>query len=618
MLLIRCRPAGTYYVTVTGNNGCTTTANTIISEPTALDLNIITIDATCGIADGIAIVSVSGGTLPYDYAWSSGDTTDTADSLVSGIHIVTVIDSNGCSNFAIATISDFGGPTIITNTVTDVTCNGFANGAIDISIIGGTAPFIYVWSSGDTTQDISGLPAGPYEIAISDANGCTANKSITVNEPAAINLTITTVDASCGNANGTAVVSVTGGTIPYTYNWSSGGMGYIETGLSAGVCAVVVTDSNNCIAIASAAISDTGAATITIDSILNEDCGSTGGSIYISLTGGATPYTYLWSNGASTDDLQGVSAGTYYVTVTGSNGCIATASATISGQLPSSQSICLVTVDSTSGKNLIVWEKTPGAASYNIYRETTQSGVYFLAGTVPYDSLSTYLDPLSNPLQKSYRYKISATDTCGNESNLSTEHKTMHLTINQGLGGDINLIWNHYDGFSFNTYYIYRYTTPTGWQVIDSIQSNLNSFTDFSPPTSDLWYQVVVKHPSVCAATLKANNYNSSKSNTCLSISAGTLTAIATATDATQDSCDGTAMVTAGNGNPPYTYLWNDPAPAQTTTTANLLCAGSYTVIVTDANGCADSITINITRRIICRILDLYRIYVIISLIFQE
>jgi len=121
-----------------------------------LDLTISTTNANCGNADGNASVNVSGGTPPWSYQWTSGDTLSTADSLAAGIYIATVTDSTGCSDFIAVTISDNDGPAI-TETVTDVSCNGSSNGAIDISVSGGTTPYTYYWSNGSTSNNISNL-----------------------------------------------------------------------------------------------------------------------------------------------------------------------------------------------------------------------------------------------------------------------------------------------------------------------------------------------------------------------------------------------------------------------------------------------------------------------------
>ncbi|MFH1321411.1 MAG: T9SS type A sorting domain-containing protein, partial [Bacteroidota bacterium] len=583
--------AGTHGITVIDNDNCSISGNAILNDPVELTINVSSSDASCGNADGNASVSISSGTPPYSYQWSSGDTLSTADSLASGIYIVTVTDNNSCSNFSAVTISDAGGATLNINSVTQVTCHGSSDGAIDINVSGGTAPYTYAWSNGSTSEDINNLVAGPYEINVTDANNCLSANSIIITEPDFLILNVTTTDANCASSDGGATVNVSGGTGVYTYSWSSGGTGTAETGLTSGVYIVTVTDANGCIKSAAAAISDIGGATVIVDSIVDVGCGGAGGSVYISVTGGTAPYSYNWSNADTTEDMINDSAGIYDVFVTDAGGCIATASAAISEIPLSAQSICLVTVDSITGRNLVVWDKVSGQ-SFNIYKESTQSGVYYLIGNVPFADLSEFVDTLSNPLQRSWRYKISVLDACGNESDLSQMHKTMHLTINEGLGGTINLIWDHYEGFTFFTYYIYRYTTSTGWEAIDSIPNNLTSYTDFAPPIGNLFYQVLVKSPGVCTSTAKAKDYNSSKSNTSSISGAVALSVTTTTTVATFGNCDGSATVTASGGTPPYTYLWDDPN-SQTTQAATGLCAGNYSVTVFDANG--DSIVASVT-----------------------
>ena len=579
--------AGTYTVIVTDSIGCSDTASVTVSSQAEIILSVNATDATCGNTDGSASVNVTNGAAPYTYSWSSGDTLSLADSLMSGIYVATVNDANGCSSFGIATISDANGPVISNMFSTEITCNGGSDGAISIIVGGGTQPYTYLWSNGGNATGISNLVAGPYEVNVTDSAGCIANTSITVNEPSSIDITIAATDAVCSSSDGNATASVSGGTSPYTYLWSTGETGASIAGVTAGIYSLVITDANGCIDSSTAAISNIGGATVTIDSIIGGGCGAEPGSIFISVSGGAFPYTFTWSDSSTIEDLIDVSAGSYSVLVTDTNGCISTASAIISGIPASEQEICLVTVDSATGRNLVVWEKaqTQGVQSYNIYRESTQAGTYYSIGNVPVDNLSLFVDTLSNPHQQAYRYKISVVDSCGNESGKSQEHKTIHLTINKGLGNDINLIWDHYEGFVFYTYYIYRYSTSTGWLVIDSIASNLTSRTDPSPPPANLWYQIVVKHPSVCSATLKSKNYNSSKSNTTSISLSETLTANATATDADQGTCNGTATVTAIGGAEPYTYQWNDPNN-QTTITATGLCGNTtYTVLVTDDDG---------------------------------
>ncbi|RLD61876.1 MAG: hypothetical protein DRJ01_07135 [Bacteroidetes bacterium] len=485
-------------------------------------LSTSTVNTNCGSSNGSATVSiVSGGTSPYSYAWSTGDSNATIDSLSSGVYVVTVTDANECKEFTIATISDIGGPEIDTSSVTDVSCNGNNNGAIDINVAGGQTPYNYTWSNGAVTQDISGLYAGPYEVSVSDNADCLAIKSIYVDEPDALSLALSVVKADCGYSNGSATVSVYGGTPPYVYNWSTGGILSTESALSYGIYSVTVTDNNDCSVSTSVAISEKEAPEIRVDSIVPSDCGSSNGGIYITVYEGSGTYYYSWSDESTNEDLTGVSSGDYSVTVTDGYGCCAVASATIFADKPDMNPICLVTVDTLTNHNQIVWEKlqTSGISAFNIYKETTHSGKYSLINTWPFDSLSIYEDTLSNPLQRSWRYKLSVIDDCGNESELSPEHKTIHLTINLGLNQSINLIWDQYEGFDFDTYFIYRHSTD-GWTKIDSIPNNLTSYTDFNPPEGDLYYQIEVVKPNGCDIT-KASNKRSSRSNLSTTIDKG-------------------------------------------------------------------------------------------------
>ncbi|MBU0487527.1 MAG: T9SS type A sorting domain-containing protein, partial [Bacteroidetes bacterium] len=152
-----------------------------------------------------------------------------------------------------------------------------------------------------------------------------------------------------------------------------------------------------------------------------------------------------------------------------------------------------------------------------IYKETTVSNMFFKVDSVPYDSLSVYLDMNSNPRTRAYRYRISAVDNCGNESELSPTHKTLHLAVNQGLGIDINLMWDFYEGFWYGTFYIHRHLNATGWVIIDSIPANLTSYLDTVTDREGLYYQIgVAKFGGTCLASktdVSGGPYSQSLSN---------------------------------------------------------------------------------------------------------
>ncbi|PCJ85008.1 MAG: hypothetical protein COA57_08285 [Flavobacteriales bacterium] len=666
--------AGIYTVTVTDNDNCSANATATVSEPAAVTVSVTATDASCGNSNGTVTASASGGTGSFTYMWSNGGTDANASGLSAGSYTVSATDSAGCTGTAVAAISDSAGTTITVDAVTDVsTCAGGNNGSVAISISGGTSPYTYSWSTNETTEDINTLMAGTYTVTVTDSSGCVSSASATVSEPTGMSLTTTGNDANCGNTNGDASVSVNGGTSPYTYSWSSGGTDATETGLGAGTYTVSVTDANSCMDTTTATVSEIGATTVTIDSIVNVSCnGGSDGAIYLSVSGGTPPYTYAWTSGAITQDVTGLSANTYIVIITGSNGCQAirsivvdepdaltislsstdatcgnangssrvivtggtspynytwsdttvtgsdpagldtgvytvtvtdangcsiTATDTV-GVTPQVPEICLVTTNA-DGWNTVVWDKTghTGVDFYKIYLEVS-TGVYQQIGSVPYDSLSKFVDPLNQPPQSNQeRYKISIVDSCGNESALSDPHATMHLVLSIDVNDNPFLLWQGYEGFTVPNYIIWRGIDTANMMLIDSVVATTTIFTDYTAPASpdSLYYYVQVIHPGGgCTATKAAENFNSSRSNIS-SVKSPTqpLSATTSSTDETlTGACDGTATVTATNGTAPYSYLWDD-TNSQTGSTATGLCAGTYNCTITDDNG--DTLVISVT-----------------------
>ncbi len=163
-------------------------------------------------------------------------------------------------------------------------------------------------------------------------------------------------------------------------------------------------------------------------------------------------------------------------------------------------SICMVSVE--NDHNVLSWEKDAPVLNYNIYCEGNTSNVYELIATVPYTALSTYTDTSSRPRTRSYRYRLSATDIYGHEADLSDIHKTMHLTINQGVGNQWNLVWTEYEGADYTTYVIYRGTDANNIQQIDVMPSGGNiTYTDVNAPQGDVYYQVGIMLSSPCNPT---------------------------------------------------------------------------------------------------------------------
>src|SRR4030095_4625271 len=230
--------AGTYNVTVTDAGGCTQTLNGIvITEHAAIALTETHVDAKYNRAStGSIDLTVAGGTAPFTYAWSNGATTQDLTGIAAGTYNVTVTDAGGCTQTLNGIVIAEPAAIVLTETHVDVNCNGASTGSIDLTVAGGTAPFIYAWSNGATTQDLTNIPAGTYNVTVTDAGGCTQTlNNIVITEPAAIVLTETHVNANCNGAStGSIDLSVAGGTAPYTYTWSNGATTQDLTNIPAG------------------------------------------------------------------------------------------------------------------------------------------------------------------------------------------------------------------------------------------------------------------------------------------------------------------------------------------------------------------------------------------------
>ena len=169
---------------------------------------------------------------------------------------------------------------------------------------------------------------------------------------------------------------------------------------------------------------------------------------------------------------------------------------------------------------MIVWERQKGFGTsyYNIYRESTTAGVYVKIGSNPFDSVSVFVDKNSNPRKQAQRYRISAVDSLGNESSLSPVHKTIHLTAYKGLSNENHLLWTAYEGKTFGTYYIYRGNKLNNFILIDSIQSSLTEYSDFTASPGLQYYMITFKflgwcYPGKFRAHTSSGPYSQSVSN---------------------------------------------------------------------------------------------------------
>jgi hypothetical protein len=473
--------------------------------------SISMIKPTCGNDNGSISITLNLGIGPYNIQWSNGDFGLTADSLAPGQYVVQITDANGCYLSKSINLNPSNGPSVTATSQNNVTCNGGSNGSVALTISGGANPIGILWSNGATTSSISNLPAGVYDAVITDASGCIVNASYNVTEPNPIAVSFSTTPASCGINDGSLSVTVTGGTSPYTYQWSANAASQTTStasNLGNGIYSLNITDNANCAFAASGIVNTSSSGpSLSFSVTPSGGCGgSAQGSIDLTPNGGATPYNFQWSNGASSEDISGLSPGTYSVIVTGGDGCSSSDTVSVSNASGNiNPELCIVSVDPISSTNKVIWEK-PGSANgikeYKIYREGSALNVYNLIKILPFDSVSEYTDPVANPAVRAWRYKISFKDSCGVETVLSPNHKTIHLAVNVGINNTRNLAWDAYEGFSFPTFNIWRYHASTGWVKLDSLPSNLYSYTDLNPPGGGtLDYAIEVERTVPCNST---------------------------------------------------------------------------------------------------------------------
>jgi hypothetical protein len=327
-------PAGTYSVTATDSNGCTSTASVAVIQPAALIINVQSSPlGSLGASDGTATATASGGTGTYNYQWSNGQTTSLIQNLPAGSYNVTVTDANNCTATGSVIIAPFNCNLSATaQNIVGVSCFGLQNGGATIAPSNGQSPYSFLWPGAQTTATVNNLAAGNYAITVADAASCQAIVNLTITQPQQVEIALAATDVSCfGGNNGTLNALGSGGTAPYTYsiNATDFQTSGLFSGLVAGNYSITIKDANQCVRTFNGVVGSPTALAIQLqaDTILCH--GASTGNAVSTVTGGLGPYTYLWSNGTQAANLQGVPSNSYGLTVTDSKGCTITSSVSI-------------------------------------------------------------------------------------------------------------------------------------------------------------------------------------------------------------------------------------------------------------------------------------------------
>ena len=636
--------AGTYSLDMTDAGGCHYILTATVNQPAVLTSTIASTQVSCyGGANGAATVIASGGTPAYTYQWSNGATSAGMSSLQVGTYRVTITDAHACTRIDSVTIIQ-PNALAMSATITPVSCNGGNNGAVDLTVSGGTSSYTYSWSNGSTSADLSGVAAAIYSVTVTDAHNCRATKAVTIAQPAAIAVTDAVQDASCNGAfDGGVQLTVAGGIPTYTYNWSNGQTTKDLTNVVAGTYIVNVTDNNQCVASDTFVVNQPTPVTIT-SVVTNAGCnGQRNGAIATTINGATGTLTFAWNNGANTQNLTGISAGTYTLVVNSSTGCSATASFAVTEPatllaLPTVTNV-LCAGNSTGAINLTVSGGTP------IYHFNWSSGD--TAQNITNKASTTYRVTVTD----ANLCRVTATATINQPSPL--ENTIAYTNVNCFGGADGALQNNVTGGVAPYTYLwsngsrnntitglaigLYKVTVidANGCSRIDSSRvtqpgpltlgatttpvncnGGANGAIDLTvtgpyPPFQYFWStgELTEDINSLAAGTYSVTVTNAHNCSATVSIHVlqpQIITLSGTVTPACGGANNGSIALSVVGGTSPYTYAWSN---GRTTKNLDSVPAGTYTVVVNDTNHCSASNTFTIAISPTCGLVS-YRLRV--------
>ncbi len=649
-------PTGSITVSAGSNSSCTGSALINISVFNLSGSITSRTDITCnGGTDGTvtALASAGTGQSPYSYsldggAWQAGGT---FTGLMTGNHIVTIRDALLCT-FELPFIINQPMPVSgAIQTKTDVTCFGGNDGSVTISASGGTPPYQYSINGGAyQNQNIfSGLPAGSHTVSIRDSHNCTTTVSVLITQPSAIlNGTVAVTNVNCfGALTGRVNLTVTGGTIPYTFIWSNGATTEDLLNVGAGNYSVVIRDGSGCTVTVPASVTQPAVALSGTTTVVNILCfGSTTGAVNLSVAGGIAPYTFLWTNGATTEDIANLPAGNYSVTISDANGCTATSAGTVSG--PAAAVGGSITAQNNvlckGGSNGSV--TIAGSGGVGPYSYRLGAGSYQASGTFGSLTAGTYTINIRDANLCTFNLPVNITEPLAqlsgsitSQTNISCFGASTGRITAGALGGTSPYQYN-IDGGPFQSSATFINLAAGAHNVIirDKNLCIVSLPVSLSQPASQLSGSVVSQVNVNCFGATTGSVTVSGSGGTSpytFAIDAGifqatglfnnlgagvhnvivrdqnlcqfnipvTLTqpasALAVTTSRTNVLCfggsTGSATATASGGTAPYTYSWNT-VPVQSTPFASGLSAQTYTVTVTDHSGCITSSNVSITQ----------------------
>jgi hypothetical protein len=606
--------AGDYTLTVSNSTGCSEIVNVTLTQPNSILLTASTVSASIGNSDGSITVSATGGTAPYQYSidnqttWQSGSTFNTLDA---GVYIIYVQDANGCMSILTVVVNETAGCNFfLTTTSTSTTCSNSCDGTVTyiFNDAGNNPPYTIELIQGTNTiqtQTISvsnggtgtfpNLCEGVYTVMITDDNGCTDSETIYVDAPDYLVVSnVDVTDASAGNSDGEAEVTVTGGTAPYQFSLDNGTTwqsSNILSNLAAGFYIMHVEDANGCQTIFCFIVNEDPGCTIATTLFLNQpiSCfGSCDGVLGYAYSEGTPnpPYTVTISNNGTaisttthtTNAFNGVAtnlcAGNYSISVTNGDGCLSYVSNYTLAQ-PDQITISANVTDASTGNNNGIAEiLVSGGTGQYAY---SLNGTVFQSSNI-FDTLSAGLYVVTvhdaNGCANNYTFMVGENSNC---NIVLTATTTQSVTCSGACNGVVTFAFND---VNTNPPYTVTLTNTAGG-------TNTQVFTTGNGGSGNF--------PNVCAGiyVVSVQDANGCASYYTIQVTQPDyLMVTASQVDATSGNSDGSITLNVSGGTAPYQFSTDGGTTWQASNTLSNLAEGFYIIHVKDANGCMQIICV--------------------------
>jgi gliding motility-associated-like protein len=550
--------AGKYTVTVTDKYKCPLVATVDISSPDSLQIASKITPLNCfGESTAAIETTVTGGNGNFTYLWSNSKISKDINSLKSGSYIVTITDNKNCTakkSFDIKAPDSLSIQGVANNS--DCTANN--SGSININVSGGAAPYTFAWAGPNnfsaSVQNIKDLPSGKYTVTLSDNKGCTKTKNFDIKQPTTFSVSAVITDVKCrGGATGAIKLQINGGTPPINFNWENGVKLDNITSLKSGDYKVTITDNSGCATNSTFPVGQPDSLILNFTKV-DSLCNGLKGEAEVKVKGGVLPYIYDWASGENTAKIKNLAKGNYTVTVTDKNACTATQSTDIFINNPLK----------------ISWLETASSCNNGTDGKITLTKISF--DTAPEDlatfnykwSNNTFTKDIVNAKGgQTYNVTVTSSKGCTAVEAIKITNpalttiglkKVTQPSCVKGNDGAIECIGE-------------GGTAPYTFEWSNGVQSAALS----SLIQGD--YSVTMSDNKGCTAT---------RSVTMLKPNSFTIKILATDMKCA-DVANGTASVTTQGGNPPFQYVWNK---GETSATIKNLSLGTYAVTVTDASGC--------------------------------